>query len=298
MHQSNRTALAAALLRAADPFGQFRHASNRPLELGIAGLSCNHDDANLFLRDWRDVGLCTFAPVDFHAVGPGPHAIVAPRGVALCATPGGLQPAPLADAGCASIGSQNPASRHNTPGKAHSLFRDPAYRRVPEQSYSGLFCFLRQQFVQKRPPNANSATFLEIRRCVQAALDELNSAESVSHARRQADAEPSEGLERVWHQAFPAGLIDRRFGAVRQCNRQPFLARCDCRCQPGRAATDNEYVRVMPSCKHSSRLCYHPLVCCRCLYWSTSGQIFAARRAKLSASVQNEGEESASSTVL
>jgi hypothetical protein len=33
-------------------------------------------------------------------------------------------------------------------------------------------------------------------------------------------------------------------------------------------------------------------------YRSIPGQIFAARRAKLSASVQNEAEESASSTVL
>src|SRR5215469_1544553 len=184
MHQGDRTALAAALPRAADPFGQFRHAGQRPLEVRVLGLSCNHDDANLFARDWCDVGLGTFAPVDFHAVGPGPHTIVAPRGVALCATAVGFQPAPLPDSGPGSIGSQNPARGHNPSGNAHSFSRNPAHRRVPEQSYPGLFCFLRQQFVQEGAPDANSQTFREVRRRAQIALDKLNSAKLLPNASR------------------------------------------------------------------------------------------------------------------
>ena len=116
MHQSNRTPFAAALLRVPDPFGQLRHAGQRPLEPGVLGIFRDHDDANLFLRNRRDIGLRAFTPVDFNVVLPGPHAIVASRGEALPAKTAGLQSAPSPDSRAASIGSQNPARGQNPSG--------------------------------------------------------------------------------------------------------------------------------------------------------------------------------------
>jgi len=108
VHLRDCASLAAGELRASQALRQLRTILEHRIEERVVWTRCHRHDANFFASDRRYVGLRAASPINFDVIGPGAHAIVPPRGVALTLPDRRIQAAPTADPRAAAISAHYP----------------------------------------------------------------------------------------------------------------------------------------------------------------------------------------------
>jgi len=175
------------------------------------------DNADAVVRNWGDVKLAAAAPVDFDEVQAASgrvDTVVGAESVADTAAAGAIEASPLAHRGGLAIGTDQPA-------KARGLSVDQcgveavvgAIGReldaaVPEQARSCFLGSIGEQRVQMGAADSNACSAGEEGIDVVEGVLEADAAEEVAILLVEVDAELGEGLPRVGHQAFAAGLVD------------------------------------------------------------------------------------------
>jgi hypothetical protein len=98
--------------------------------------------------------------------------------------------------------------------------------------------------MQNRSPDSDSRAVPEFSGDLRVLLEEADSAESVAFVGPNFDAEFAECGNRFGHQAFAAGFVNRRLGAVRDNNGHSALPCRDGSRKPGWPATNYKHVCV------------------------------------------------------
>ena len=113
---------------------------------------------------------------------------------------------------------------------------------APGQSNAGIDGVIHHQVVQSGAAQAEAVAIGETRFDAGLAVGETNAAEGMSTGGLQVDAERAGGGQAIGHDAFTAGLVDGRNGAIGESDVEAAAARGDGGGEPSRSAADDEQV--------------------------------------------------------
>jgi len=105
--------------------------------------------------------------------------------------------------------------------------------------------------MQNCSPDADSRTLREFSAHLRVLLQETDSAKPITSVGLNCDAEFAERRNRFGHQAFAAGLVDRRLGTVGDDDGHSSLPRSDGGRQPRRASANNKHIHLCFAGDHS-----------------------------------------------
>src|SRR5215468_11293453 len=95
-----------------------------------------HRDADFVFADWRDVGLRTGTPVDFHVPGPGFDGEVLLARKPVSGTCGFFQAAPSRDTRAGTVCPNDPTCGKNFVARTDTVAPEFSHGRVPKKSSS------------------------------------------------------------------------------------------------------------------------------------------------------------------
>src|SRR5208283_715984 len=202
----------------------------------------NHGHTNFFVADGRGINLAVTAPVQFHEIGPGRDAVVAPEGEAQILLMGCIQLDPVTDARTGSVGAYHPACAQQFSRDQRAFRMQSGDRSLPQHANAARRRMIQQDTMQIRTPDPVRCSPRKHSLGLDAFANKTNAAKGIRFTFGNRDAELVQRLESVRHQSLAAGLVDRRNGAIRHHYAQTVTTSRDGRCQTGRSAADYKYI--------------------------------------------------------
>ncbi len=213
-------------------------------EVGMAG----HDgDADFVGRGGGDVSLAEVAPVNFDVGTPGLDAEMCAEAETAAAEVGGVEVGPCADAGGLAVGSDQPAVVDRLVGEGGGLVWFEDDRGVPGEAHAEFGGAVEEQAVQAGAAEAYSCCCFsgigcEVGGDAGLTCGEGYAGEGGAVVGFEGDAELGEGVTRVGHDAFAAGLVDGGPLGVGDEYVRAAKAKADGGGETGGAGSGNEYV--------------------------------------------------------
>src|SRR5271165_2911060 len=112
-----------------------------------------HSHADFLTADRCRITLAARAPINFHVVRPGLHAIVTPKSVAQAWLRTAVEFCPLPNPRIRAIRADNPPRSNEAMAEINPVVSNAGDARPPQQFRSGLRCPLHDEIVKRSAPN-------------------------------------------------------------------------------------------------------------------------------------------------
>ena len=154
-----------------------------------------------------------------------------------------LQPGPTSNVRVLTIGANHPTAADFLSRDRSPTVADAVYSLSPQHPDAYLVCTIQQEPMQTNPADANSSPGWETCLNGDAIVQESNASERSGLIRADGDSELLERRQRIGHESFAAGLLDRRLGGVGYRDIKSFEPGRDGGCQARRPASYHENIR-------------------------------------------------------